>query len=213
MKERGHYWKHMGDSKDMANVDFTFDLFLQALHIIATYGFEKLKDDLSNRINMLCKHIHEIMSSQELATDTMHTSKSTKNKSKSPGGVSKQNAVFNEFQSRSRHVKKDGSDIYLLSNRSGASTKSSRAKKHSSHSRKSRKRRSSQKKRGRRYGDDRNTPLNSSLLSNNPFYGKRGTESSLPALSAIYGTSLENHKRHSRRNNSNLAALDMYAGK
>lgn len=192
MKERGHYWKQVEGNKESSDVNFTFDSFIQALHIIATYGFEKMKDDMGTRMGMLYKHIFEVMS----------------RKSASPGPISKPKPGVLDSRDTHKRVVKDGSDIYLMSNRSGASTKSSRAKKNSSQSRKSKKRRSSHKTKGsRRYGRERYTPgsVNASFAKPNV----NDSKNSLPALSAIYGSSFDNYKTLGRRNNSGLAAIDL----
>lgn len=220
MKERGRYWKHVSSDKPLNPVNFTFDLFIQALHIIATYGFEKMKDDLASRMILLFKHIYEIMNGNDFENDEGNVSKSTKNKSRSPGSQSRYKDKQNDFDDNKRKVCKNSSDIFITSNRSGASTKSSRARKNNSQNRKSKhKRRSSNKKRSRRYANDnllfneRNVAHsinNSNLSSSNPFkINKRLKESSLPALTAIYGSSLENYKNQNRRNNSGLAAIDL----
>ena len=54
--------------------------------------------------------------------------------------------------------------------------------------------------------------MNNSLLSiKQPFNinYKRSSENSLPALSAIYGSSLDTYKNYNRRNNTGLAGLDL----
>ena len=192
MKESGQYWKQSDSNKDQKvnnKTNFTFDGFIQALHIIAANGFDKTKDDIIKRMNMLYKHVYEIMNRED----------------KTPTSLTKpKSSLIESKDSRSRRVVKDGSDLYITSNRSGASTKSSRAKKPSSQSRKSKKRRSSQRKRGGK--NDRYTP---GSLNNSMFKAAiNDSKNSLPALSAIYGSAFHNHNKFGRRNNSGLAAID-----
>lgn len=192
MKEKGHYWKSHEDKSNSVDLNFTFESFLQAMHLIATFGFEKLKDDLGVRMNMLYKHIFETMNSNNLILKPQ----------------AKQKLGIVDSRNKSKRIVKDGSDVLIMSNRSGASTKSSRAKKHSSNSRKSKKRRSSQRKRGRRYTNDRYTPgsVNLSLLNK---MGINDSKNSLPALSAIYGGTFESNKAYGKRNNSGLASIEL----
>jgi hypothetical protein len=193
MKESGQ-WKGADLNKDQKGnnkTNFNFEGFLQALHIIAANGFDKIKDDISKRMSMLYKHVHEVMNREN----------------KTPTNLINKKAILNDSKdSRSRRIVKDGSDIFITSNRSGASNKSSRAKKHSSQGRKSKKRRSSQHKRGRRY-NERYTPgsLNHSMFK----AAVNDSKNSLPALSAIYGTAFSSYNKYGRRNNSGLAAIDL----
>lgn len=193
MKESGQYWKQTDSNKEQKvnnKTNFAFEGFLQALHIIAANGFDKTKDDIIKRMNMLYKHVYEVMNKEN----------------KTPTNLTKpKSSLIESKDSRSRRIVKDGSDLYITSNRSGASTKSSRAKKHSSQSRKSKKRRSSQRKRGGKY-NDRYTP---GSLNNSMFKATiNDSKNSLPALSAIYGSAFHNYNKFGRRNNSGLAAID-----
>lgn len=148
MKEKGHYWKHVSDDKDISSLNFTFDTFLLTLQIIATYGFKNLKEDLSSRMLKLFKHIYKIMSTNEKFNESMNTSKSTKSKSRSPGTMARdKNIITIDAQDKSKRALKDSADIYLMSNRSGGSTKSSHGKNGSNQLRKNKKRRSSNQKR------------------------------------------------------------------
>jgi hypothetical protein len=193
MKESGQ-WKGVDSNKDQKGnnkTNFNFEGFLQALHIIAANGFDKIKDDISKRMSMLYKHVHEVMNKNN----------------KTPTNLINKRAILNDSKdSRSRRIVKDGSDLYITSNRSGASNKSSRAKKNSSQGRKSKKRSSSKRKRGRRY-NERYTPgsLNHSMFK----AAVNDSKNSLPALSAIYGTAFSSYNKFGRRNNSGLAAIDL----
>jgi hypothetical protein len=166
-------------------VNFTFELFLEALCIIATHGFDRIKDDLTSRMNLLFKHIFEVMNGQSNSNEgkaaheiTISGGGSVPHSTHSPKNTSERKAkAINEDFGR-RKVYKNGSEVFLTSNRSGASSKSSRARKRSTNSKKSRnKRRSSHKKRGRRGVSE----YNSFKL---PMKSK---DNSLPALTAIYG--------------------------
>ena len=175
-----------------------------------------MKEDLSLRMQLFFKHIYDIMNSSEFESEHDSGSRASKTKSRSPGSNSKSRP---DVDPESRKVYKGGSEVYITSNRSGASTKSSKARKSTSQSRKSKPRRkSSNKKRNRRYANDNATlndrilanSINNSFGSNNPFQiNKRLKENSLPALTAIYGNSVDVSHHHNRRNNSGLAAIDL----
>lgn len=176
MKDRTNYWKNLSD-KDAGDINFSFDLFLQTLQLIAAHpflvfgkdyseGVDKLKGDLGTRMNMLFKHIYKILNSEEKSAELMTSSKSTKSKSRSPGSLSKQKAVLSESQDKAKRVMKDVSDVYIMSNRSDGSTKSSRAKhKNASQSRKSKKRRSTNLKKDKRIEDHYGSSSVSSLIT------------------------------------------------
>ena len=177
------------------NSSFTFDAFIQALHCIASHGYEKLKDDISMRMQKLYKHIYEVMSRTKI----------------SPGAMLKQKLRLVDSKDRNKALNNDGSGLFVLSNRSGASTKSSRARsKNNNQGRRSKKRKSSHRKRGRRLTNDRHTPgLNHSFLNS----GVNDSKNSLPALSAIYGNSFASSKQFVKRNSSGLAGIDLTGNK
>jgi hypothetical protein len=194
MKEGGGYWKNYEEQKEFKSNNFTLDTFIQAMHIVASYGFDKMKDDLATRVSMLYKHIYEVMNRQL-------SSSATQNKSKIK--------VLNSREQNKRLVK-DGSEIYMMSNRSGASTRSSKGRRQSQQNRRSKKHRSSNKRRSRRYAQDRYTPGWISSSFTKPHMND--SKNSLPALSAIYGNSFDT-KKFCRRNNSGLAGIDLSSSK
>ena len=81
------------------------------------------------------------MSMNDKFNEDMNTSKSMMSKSRSPGGTKERTT------GESKRVIKEGTDGYLMSNRSGGSAKSSHGRKGSNQMRKSKKRRSSNQKR------------------------------------------------------------------
>lgn len=213
MKERSRYWKHILSDKPFQNVNFTFDLFLQALQIIATHGFEKMKDDLPTRMQLLFKHIYDIMNGEDITEDQITLNNIEKPKTRSPGTANRTNPLHSmpdTEENRRKIYKNNSSDVFITSNRSGVSTKSSRARKNSSQTRKSKQRRkSSQKKRSRRYAANKYQQLLYDQHQSFTVSQNKLKENSLPALTAIYGSSLDTYKNVNRRNNSGLAGIDL----
>lgn len=160
--------------------------------MIASAGFENMKDDLTVRIPKLFKNIQDAMAKHQ-------TTNSEKLKEK---------LRLIDSKDRNKILNKEASDLFITSGRSGGSTKSSRAKsKSNSQNRRSRKRKSSQRKRGRRMTNERNTPggLNNSFFTS----GVSESKNSLPALSAIYGNSFSNSNPFNKRNGSGLVSIDV----
>lgn len=189
MKDEEKFWKGKEETKGKKNNYFTFSSFIQALHIIANQGFQNTKDDISVRMPKLFKHIQDVLS---------------RNKS-SPGAALKDKLRLIDSGDRNKILNKEPSDLYMMSNRSGISSKSNRAKSKSHSQGRNKKRKTSQRKRGRRYTKERNTPglLNRSFLT----AGINDSKNSLPALSAIYGSSFSKNQYY-KRNNSGISSID-----
>ena len=121
MKEQGHYWKQINEVKESVELNFNFDTFIQTLQIIATHGFKNLKSDLSTRMLNLFNHIHRNMTSNENFNELIETSNLVVKEANID--LKKSRNIWNESYDNSKRIAKNGSEICLVSNRSGISMK------------------------------------------------------------------------------------------
>jgi len=138
MKEKGHYWRHIHGDRRLNAVNFSFELFLEALNIINMHAHEKAKIDVVTKI-------YEVMKGNDITSEPITTSKTTKPKSGSPDSTTSNKQRHNSGEKDSKIIK-HSSEIYITSNRSGTSNKSNRTKKSVSHQSKSKYRRKSSHK-------------------------------------------------------------------
>lgn len=61
MKDEEEFWKGKENRKTKKSNYFTFSGFIQALYMIASSGFQNIKDDLSLRMPKLFKHIQDVL--------------------------------------------------------------------------------------------------------------------------------------------------------
>lgn len=121
MKEQGHYWKQPADSKEIMEINFSFDTFIQTLQIVSTYGFKNLKSDLSTRMLNLFNHIYKNMSMNDKFNEIVNSDSSLSNKINFDQIRNK--FILAKSQDTPAAISKDGSEIFISSNRSGYSGK------------------------------------------------------------------------------------------